>query len=123
LCTRTRLTAEDDVTSTDKLPFDVNLGDGRPLAILLDSLSELLVSETVEALHLLWGDSLKTKRAIKAGAEVSQRKGAILTISNTAYLYVEDLTDCSRETTLRCVGRSLHEYDEGVLVDGLVCSK
>lgn len=55
---KSQLTAEDDVTSADKLSLDVDLRDSRPLAVLLNSLSELLISETVEALHLLWGDSL-----------------------------------------------------------------
>ena len=55
---KSQLTAKDDVTSADKLSLDVDLRDSRPLAVLLNSLSELLISETVEALHLLWGDSL-----------------------------------------------------------------
>jgi hypothetical protein len=32
---------------------------------------------------------------------------------------VQDLADGSGESTLRSIGRALHEHDEGVLLDGL----
>ena len=39
--------------------------------------------------------------------------------ADSIYLDIENLADCSGEPTLRSVGSSLHEDDEGVLSDGL----
>lgn len=70
-------TAQDDIATPDELPLDVDLRDRRPLAVLLDSLSQLLIRKAVEALELVRRDPLETRNN---DGLVSRRAGVAMRI-------------------------------------------
>lgn len=101
----------EDITTTDKLflqqqlapeklyssrltYIDIDLGDGRPIAVLLDALPQLWVLQHVVCRKFLWINALQSKH----------------------------LDGRSREAALRRLWRTLHEHDNGVRSDGLVDS-
>lgn len=103
------LTRQHDVAATNELALDVHLGDSWPVAdrsapyrqskrchspVLLDALTQLWVLKTVEGHNLLTRNTL----------------------------HLEDLANCSRETTLGRLGCSLHEDYQWVLLHGLAVS-
>lgn len=81
-----------DVTSADKLLVHVQLGDSRPVRILLDTLAKLRVLEDVKGSKLFRVDAL----------------------------HAEDLDDCGGEAALGHLGSSLHEQHNRRRSDGLV---
>lgn len=81
-----------DVASTNKLLVQVQLRDGGPVRVLLDSLAQLRVLQDVEGRKLVGADALDA----------------------------EDLDDGAGEAALGRFGRSLHEEHDGRRGHGLV---
>ena len=100
-----RLTGIQDVGTTDKFTLEVELRNCRPIAVLLDTLTKLIVGQAVERLEL---------RALNALEMSSTQRSNMLT-----HVDVKNLDDSPRETALGGIRRSLHEQDERVLVNGL----
>jgi hypothetical protein len=83
---------DQDVAAANKLLVQVQLGDGRPVRVLLDSLPQLRVLQDVEGRKLVGADALEA----------------------------EDLDDGAGEAALGHFGRSLHEEHDGRRGNGLV---
>lgn len=81
-----------NVATTNKVLLHVELGNGWPVGVLLDSLTQLLVLEDVEGSELFGVDALNT----------------------------EDLDGGAGEAALWCFGSSLHEEHNGSGGDGFV---
>jgi hypothetical protein len=85
---------DEDIASSDKLLVDVQLGDRRPVRVLLDTRAQLRVLEYVESSETLGIHALET----------------------------EDLDDGAGESAGRCFRCALHEENDGGGGDGLVDS-
>lgn len=83
---------DQDVASANKVLVQVQLRDGGPVRVLLDSLPQLRVLQDVEGRKLVGADALDA----------------------------EDLDDGAGEAALGRFGRSLHEEDDGRRGHGLV---
>lgn len=102
-----------DVSAANEFVGDVELGDRLPVAVLLDA-----CLKNVSALAFSRESFMVVPRTLPEVLILQHVEGSELL--GVDALEAEDLDGGARETTLRRLGRTLHEEDDGRGSDGLV---